>query len=120
MYSFRGHPDGYLASGGLIRDAAGNFYGMTAYGGQQNYGAVYMIDSAGNESVLYSFSGGTDGANPWGNLARDAKGNLYGTTIRGAAGSGCVFKLDPSGQETVLYSSRGDRRKRPGYRCHSR
>ncbi len=107
VYSFRGAPDGNMPGGGLIRDAAGNFYGVTGYGGQQNFGAVYTMDPAGNESVLYSFTGGADGSGPWGNLARDAKGNLYGTTILGAAGHGCVFKLDPSGQETVLYSFLG-------------
>jgi len=107
VYSFRGAPDGNIPTGGLIRDAAGNFYGVTGNGGQQNFGVVYTVDPAGNESVLYSFTGGADGMYPWGNLARDANGSLYGTTQQGAAGYGCVFKLDPSGQETVLYSFHG-------------
>jgi uncharacterized repeat protein (TIGR03803 family) len=62
-------------------------------------------------AVLYTFTGGTDGANPFGDLAHDATGNLYGATLYGGRfdcdqGQGCgiVFKLDAAGNETVLYS----------------
>ena len=45
-------------------------------------------------TVLYSFNGGTDGAQPHAGLVRDAAGNLYGTTLQGGAFSvGTVFKL---------------------------
>jgi uncharacterized repeat protein (TIGR03803 family) len=63
--------------------------------------------------VLYSFTGGTDGAGPLsrGGLVRDASGNLYGTTYQGGdlscgGGYGCgvIFKVDPHGNETVLHS----------------
>ncbi len=60
------------------------------------------------DKVLYSFcpaSGCPDGSTPWGNLALDSKGNLYGTTQEGGSqGSGTVFKVTPAGVETVLYS----------------
>jgi uncharacterized repeat protein (TIGR03803 family) len=57
------------------------------------------------ESVLYSFKGGTDGANPGAGLVLDAQANLYGTTINGGASNlGTVFKLDTAGTETVLHS----------------
>lgn len=36
-------------------------------------------------TVLYSFTGGADGANPQAGLVRDAAGNLYGTTEHGGA-----------------------------------
>jgi uncharacterized repeat protein (TIGR03803 family) len=56
-------------------------------------------------SVLYSFTGTTDGANPWATLIRDGAGNLYGTTQAGGSnGVGTVFQLDASGTENVLYS----------------
>ncbi len=64
-------------------------------------------------SVLYSFTGGADGANPQGGVILDTAGNLYGTTGLGG-NTGCyitcgvVYKLDPTtGNETVLYSFTG-------------
>jgi uncharacterized repeat protein (TIGR03803 family) len=58
--------------------------------------------------VLYSFSGGNDGAQPHGALIRDDEGNLYGTTeFGGASNRGTVFKLAPDGTETVLHSFTG-------------
>lgn len=59
--------------------------------------------------MLYSFTGGADGAFPlWVTLARDSAGNLYGTTAGGGtANAGVVFKIDPSGRETVLHSFSG-------------
>jgi uncharacterized repeat protein (TIGR03803 family) len=59
------------------------------------------VDENGNETVLYSFTGGTDGGHPYSSLLRDAKGNLYGV-----AGS-VVFKLDENGHETVLFTFKG-------------
>jgi len=69
------------------------------------------------ESVLYSFTGPPDGANPFAGLVRDAQGNLYGTTASGGdlscddggpyPGCGMVFKLDTTGKKTVLYSFTG-------------
>jgi uncharacterized repeat protein (TIGR03803 family) len=59
-------------------------------------------------SVLYTFTGGNDGAYPHGSLLRDGQGNLYGTALNGGAlGNGTVFKLDGSGAETVLHSFGG-------------
>jgi len=57
-------------------------------------------------TVLYSFTGGRDGAYPLASLVRDKEGNLYGTTEYGGLGlgSGTVFKLDRFGKETVLHS----------------
>ena len=66
---------------------------------------VTVSCSAGTESVLYSFSTGTDGASPNAGLITDANGNMYGTTSYGGSGrgAGTVFKLSTSGSETVLY-----------------
>ncbi len=59
-------------------------------------------------TLLHTFSGGADGANPEAPMLRDTVGNLYGTASAGGAfGSGVVFKLDSSGTETVLYSFTG-------------
>src|SRR5438477_596015 len=57
--------------------------------------------------VLYTFTGGADGANP-GGVIRDKFGNLYGTTgFGGTSDKGTVFKLDTAGTQTVLHSFTG-------------
>jgi uncharacterized repeat protein (TIGR03803 family) len=115
LYSFKGGVDGGRPYSGVIRDSAGNLYGTTYYGGMANAGVVYKLSPTGQETVLYSFTGGPDGANPIAEVILDSAGNLYGTTYYGgtagvssASGAGVVFKLDPSGQETVLYSFTGE------------
>jgi uncharacterized repeat protein (TIGR03803 family) len=115
LYSFTGGADGSTPNG-VIRDPAGNLYGTTTYGGDASgtagAGVVFKIDTSGHETVLYTFTGGTDGANSLAGVIRDRAGNLYGTTpnggnASGALGSGVVFKVDTSGHETVLYTFTG-------------
>jgi len=67
---------------------------------------VFSITSAGTETVLYSFAGGSsDGASPAAGLIQGSDGNFYGTTDAGGAGGfGTVFKITPGGTETVLHS----------------
>ena len=108
LYGFTGSTDGGNPLGGLVRDAKGNLYGTTSYGGSSFAGNVFKLDPTGTETVLYSFTGSTDGNSPSGGLIRDSAGNLYGTTfLGGAAGYGTVFKVNTQGQETVLYSFTG-------------
>jgi uncharacterized repeat protein (TIGR03803 family) len=121
LYSFTGGADGVSPYAGVIRDPAGNLFGTTHYGGIFNFvcsggtcGVVYRLDTNGQETVLYSFTGGADGALPAAAVIRDANGNLYGTTVFGgtqndncAYGCGVVFKLDTAGRETVLHSFKG-------------
>ena len=72
--------------------------------GARGCGVAYKLDTAGHETVLYSFSGGAGGAFPIAGVVLDSAGNLYGTTSAGGTGSwGVVYKLDPAGQETVLF-----------------
>lgn len=92
--------DGYLPVAGLVSDGSGNFYGTTLYGGTNRAGTIFKIDSAGNESILYSFCSQpscADGSSTgFGTLIRDGSGNLYG--VLGSGGlfqSGVVFKLTP-------------------------
>jgi len=108
LYGFTGGADGGDPSSGVIRDSDGNLYGTTGIGGQANAGVVYKLEPAGQETVLYSFTGGTDGAIPQGGLILDPAGNLYGTTYAGGtAGKGVVFKVSAAGGETVLYNFTG-------------
>jgi uncharacterized repeat protein (TIGR03803 family) len=109
LHSFAGGNDGQLPQQTqLIEGGDGNFYGTTPYGGSNFRGVVYKITSAGVETVLHTFAGGTtDGAVPFSALA-EYGGNFYGTTNGGgntscAGGCGTVFELTPAGAESVLY-----------------
>jgi len=107
LYTFTGGADGGGPYAGVIRDSNGNLYGTTYHGGTAGAGVVYKLDTVGQETVLYSFTGGADGGVPNG-VIRDPAGNLYGTTSGGGtANAGVVYKLDTTGQETVLYSFTG-------------
>jgi len=107
--------DGAVPQGGLVMDARGNLYGSTQQGGAPGYGTVFEMTPAKkgkwNETVLYAFTGGADGAVPYGPLILDSKGNLYGTTQQGGAyGNGTVFELTPKNgawTETILYTFTG-------------
>jgi uncharacterized repeat protein (TIGR03803 family) len=101
LYSFTGGADGAAPQRGLQLDAKGNLYGTTPSGGAYGFGTVFKVDQNGNETVLYSFTGGADGGNPYSGLVRDAQGNLYG--VAGPV----VFTLDEKGNETVLYTFTG-------------
>jgi uncharacterized repeat protein (TIGR03803 family) len=97
LYSFTGGADGGYPYAGVIRDSAGNLYGTTSnYFGAGGYGVVYKLDTAGNYTVLYTFTGGNDGGNPFAGVIRDSAGNLYGTTrYGGKEGGGVVFRVKP-------------------------
>ena len=108
LHTFTGGQDGQNPYYGVISDSAGNLYGSTGEGGAFNQGTIYKLDGAGNETLLYTFTGGTDGAHP-GRLIRDTAGNLYGATSRGGdlscfSGSGCgtIFKLTLTGTLIVI------------------
>jgi uncharacterized repeat protein (TIGR03803 family) len=108
LHNFKGGSDGKNPRAGVVRDPAGNFYGTTYEGGTYSAGTVYKVDTTGHETVLYSFTGGSDGGYPWGGVTLDATGNLYGTTeLGGAQFRGVVFKLDTVLTETPLYSFTG-------------
>jgi uncharacterized repeat protein (TIGR03803 family) len=116
--------DGYVPNGPGILDSAGNLYGTTVQGGANKFenggaGVAYKLSPDGNswtEVVLYNFCSldhCRDGARPFGSLAIDASGNLFGTTIGGGAcrpdrisGCGVLYKLVPNGtasEETLLH-----------------
>jgi uncharacterized repeat protein (TIGR03803 family) len=116
--------DGSIPNAGLVRDAAGNLYGTTSYGGDMSCmefeqpagcGVVFKLDPAGHETVLHAFTGSPDGAAPFSGLLMDSQGNLYGTTNEGGStakscgsdGCGTIFKIDTTGTETVVYTFTG-------------
>jgi uncharacterized repeat protein (TIGR03803 family) len=106
-------------AGNLLADSEGNLYGAAGCG-TFSQGVIFKLTrpvapaTAWTESVLYSFTGGSDGATPNGGLIFDAAGNLYGTTdAGGTSGYGTVFELSPPAAgvtywtETVLHSFEG-------------
>ncbi len=108
LHDFAGAADGSNPWAGLTPDGQGNFYGTTTQGGAFDAGAIYKITSSGALTLLYSFTGGAGGNIPYGAMALDKKGNLYGTTSNGGAdGFGLVFKLDTTGAFTVLHTFTG-------------
>lgn len=106
--------DGANPFGTLVKDAAGNLYGVTTYGGAFGSGTVYelKLSKAGGwgEKILHSFNNnGQDGTFPVGGLIFDAAGNLYGTTETGGLyKGGTVFELVPQAngtwKEEILYN----------------
>lgn len=114
LYAFPGgdggvtEPYGAAPLAGVIRDAEGDLYGTTTYGGAHNFGTVFEVSAPGTEEVLYSFLDSTDGGLPSGSLIRDENGNLYGTArIGGNSNSGTVFELNENGDLRVLHSFSG-------------
>jgi uncharacterized repeat protein (TIGR03803 family) len=124
LYGFTGGSDGSEPSAGLIQDRQHNLYGTTSAGGQSGCGVlglgcgvVFKLSPGGKFTVLYTFTGGADGAAPLAALVRDGAGNLYGTTSQGGSagcvssvrsGCGTVFKLSQNGKLTVLHSFTGN------------
>ena len=138
LYNFAGGNDGAGAIGRMVFGPDGSLYGVTVSGGGGTC-SVYGYTGCGtifnvkpqptrprtvldpwNETVLYRFTGGNDGAYPYdGDLLFDQAGNIYGTTIYGGAGGGgscsgsncgTVYKLSRSGgtwTQSVLYNFTG-------------
>lgn len=91
----------------LARDATGNLYGTSEFGGQSEcsgYGCgfVYKLtpsDGGWTFTQLYSFTGGNDGSLPIGGVVLDSSGNLYGTAYSGgthtcgSVGCGVVWEI---------------------------
>jgi uncharacterized repeat protein (TIGR03803 family) len=99
LHSFSGS-DGAYPMGALTADASGNFYSTTNIGGTSHKGTVFELAKSGQqwqESVLYNFTGGSDGASPFAGVIFDSHGNLYGTAAEGGANSvGTLYALIPN------------------------
>jgi uncharacterized repeat protein (TIGR03803 family) len=115
LYNFASGKDGAAPGARVLKGPDGHLYGTTAQGGNGG-GTVFdlgSIEKGGGgirkEAVLHSFAGGNDGYQASdGDLAFDAKGNIYGTTSYGGANNlGTVFELSPKAggyTETILHS----------------
>jgi hypothetical protein len=92
------------ADGSLVLDHAGNLNGTGNYDGTYNCGTVFELAHSGKvwtKSVIYSFTGGSDGTRPEGGVVFDSAGKLFGVTEASA------YELSPVGhawKETTLFS----------------
>jgi hypothetical protein len=129
LHAFTSPGDGALPYGGVMFDASGSLYGTTNWGGDwgscQGFGCgvVFKLmptsDGRWKETLLHTFTGGKDGAGPYGGVIFDAAGNLYSTAyvggitncFGGGYGCGVVFKLTPTSsgewKEIVLHTFTG-------------
>jgi uncharacterized repeat protein (TIGR03803 family) len=99
VYSFCNCGDGAYPFGTLIQATDSNIYGTTELGGANNYGTVFVVNTAaGTLKTLHSFDN-SDGSQPDGGLLQATDGNLYGTAAAGGdsscqyGGCGTLFRL---------------------------
>ncbi len=97
LYSFTGGFSGVYNK--LTFDTHGNLYGSTTGAGQNGYGLVFKLTPAAggwNYTDLYDFADGDDGGQPYGSLAVDSNGNIFGTTnLGGTDNEGVIFEITP-------------------------
>lgn len=109
VYAFTGGADGGYPYSSLVQGADGRLYGTTYGGGATGYGTIFRLGADGTVATLYAFTGGSDGADPYGAVAIAADASLYGTAAQGGDyGQGTVFKLAPEGTIAVLHPFVGD------------
>jgi len=108
LHSFGDPYDGYWPSGSLIMSGA-TLYGMTPYGGSNNVGVIFRMNTDGSDySVLHHFvGGGSDGSRPGGSLLLLGS-TLYGMTSGGGSYSfGTIFKINIDGSGFGILRSFG-------------
>lgn len=108
LYAFKGRPNDGSAPLGPLVEVGDNLYGVTSTGGAykcfsngEGCGTVFKLSMSGQETVLYTFKGGRDGALPAGGLV-EANGLLYGTTFAGGSGKCPASSSGPAGCGTIF------------------
>ncbi len=104
LHSFQaGLTDGSMPYGGVILDNKGDLYGTTYWNGDEGMGTVFKLNTAGKETILHNFAGGSDGGFPYAGLLA-GQNVVYGTTYYGGpTANGTVFQVALDGTETVLH-----------------
>jgi uncharacterized repeat protein (TIGR03803 family) len=108
LHSFNRFDGSHPAYGHLTLDKSGNLYGVTWEGGSNDGGVLYKLNRKGQLTLMHSFGGSTDGCAPYGTVAQDDAGNLYGTTEGcGSNNLGAIWKVSKTGRETILHNFAG-------------
>ncbi len=111
LHEFGASLDGSVPSGPLLLDGKGWLYGNTYDGGTGKcsdygcgitFGLQPQAHGEWKEVVLHEFTGGKDGAAPFGNVVADKSGNLYSTMSGAVIGQGAVFELSPGDGKWAL------------------
>ena len=115
LYAFSG-ANGAGPDSTLVVGADGRLLGTT-YGGGLGNGVLFGLSPAGNilpsvfsnwmETLLYSFTGGSDGSRPGGSLVLDSSGNIYGNAATGGANHGGTLYEFTNGGIQVLHAFPG-------------
>jgi len=96
LYSFVG---GYGGPYNKLTLANGNIYGFTNAEGAYGLGSIFKLTPANGGwtfTDLHDFLGGSDGASPYGSVAVDSDGNVFGTAVTGGSkNQGVVFEITP-------------------------
>ncbi len=110
LHNFARDVNGYNPVGALVRDAAGNLYGVNQKGGgfgcnpPFGCGTAYKLDPTGTLTLLHAFKN-VSGWNAAEGLIADPRGNLYGAAAQGSSGnSGVIFKMSTGGKYKILYT----------------
>jgi len=106
LYDFTNGLDGAYPLDPLVLGSDGNFYGTTQGDSQTNFGTIFSISPNGSLTVLYTFTGQTDGGTPSGTLAEGPGETFYGTTFYGgnSSGYGVIFTVDVYGDYNVIHT----------------
>jgi len=94
LYTFQQDQGGTVNR--LAMDSAGNLYG-TGINCSSGYGCVYKLTPTSNGYIytdLHDFNGRGDGISPYGPVAIDANGNLYGTAELGGDLNDCFQEFE--------------------------
>jgi uncharacterized repeat protein (TIGR03803 family) len=99
------YPSGAYPDGGLLLDPSGSLYGTTSGGGGDAWGLVFKLvppapgESNWREQILYTFTNGSDGSIPVGDLALGENGSFYGVAYEPGGfngfGYGMVYQMSP-------------------------
>jgi uncharacterized repeat protein (TIGR03803 family) len=115
LYDFQGNTDAYYPTGSLAMDASGRLYGTTYLGGANGPGTVYELTHSGGkwiERIVWSFTGQTDGANPYSGVVIGPGNTFFSTTTSGGINLyGTVDELKKLGStwsEQTLYEFQDD------------